>query len=83
MLTKARASKNEGCKIRWHLKIQTDHLILARKPNFKKINKIKRTYNIVNFNVHIIRVLFKKRKDEEIITPYLKKKKIRSWKWQW
>ena len=40
---------NETHKILWGLEIQTDHLILARRPDLETINTKKRICRIVNF----------------------------------
>ena len=43
--------ENETHKILWDFKIQTDHLITARRPDLVLINKKKRTCHIVDFAV--------------------------------
>ena len=43
--------ENDTHKLLWDFDIHTDHIILARRPDLIIINKIKRTYKIVNFAV--------------------------------
>ena len=43
--------ENNTHKLRWEFNIQTDHLIVARKPDLIKINKKKRICKIVDFAV--------------------------------
>ena len=43
--------ENETHKLRWDFEIQTDHLILARRPDLIIINKKERTYRILDFAV--------------------------------
>ena len=45
--------ENEICKIFWDFEIQTDHLILARWPDFMIVNKKKRTIWIMDFAVSV------------------------------
>ena len=51
MLNPAAVLENNRHKLRWDFDIQTDHLISARRSYLIIINKIKRTYNIVDFAV--------------------------------
>ena len=54
-------------KLLWDFDIQTDHLISARRPDFIIINKIKRTFKIVDFAVsvdHRIKLKENERKDK-------------------
>ena len=43
--------ENDTHKFLWDFDIHTDHLISASRPDFKIINKKKRTYKIVDFAV--------------------------------
>ena len=43
--------ENDSHKLLWDFNIQTDHLIPARRPDLKMINKKKRTCKIVDFAV--------------------------------
>ena len=43
--------ENETHKLFWDFKIQTDHLISARRPDIVMINKNSRTCRIVDFAV--------------------------------
>ena len=43
--------KNDTHKLLWDFNIQTDHQILARRPDLIIINKKKRIYKIVDFEV--------------------------------
>ena len=41
--------ENEMHKLHWDFKIQTDHLISAKQPDYIVINKEKRTCLVVDF----------------------------------
>ena len=43
--------ENKTHKLQWDFKTQTDHLILARRPDLTIINKKKRTWRNVDFAV--------------------------------
>ena len=43
--------ENETHKIPWHFEVQTDHLILARRPDLVMINKKKRICLTVDFAI--------------------------------
>ena len=45
--------ENETLKILWHFEIQTDHSILARRPDFVLIDKKEKTYHLVDFTVPV------------------------------
>ena len=51
MLNPESTSENETHKLLWDLKIQTDHLIPAKRLDQVIINKKKRTCRIVDFAV--------------------------------
>ena len=55
----------------YDFEIQTDHLILVRRPDLVLINKIKRTYHFVNFAVMASHKM--KIKQSEKINKYLPK----------
>ena len=44
---------NETHKICWNFEIQTDHLILTRRPNLMIVNKRKRTCHFVDFAIPV------------------------------
>ena len=59
--------ENATHKLLWDFNIQTDHLILTRKPDLIIINKNKRTCKIVDFAVpadHRIKLKECKKKDK-------------------
>ena len=45
--------ENEMHKLLWDFETQTDHLILARRPDLVIIKKKERTYKIVDFAVSV------------------------------
>ena len=43
--------ENDTHKLLWDFEIQKDYLIMARRPDLIIINKINRSYKIVDFSV--------------------------------
>ena len=63
-------------KLLWDFKIQTDHLISARRPDIVIINKKKRTYRNVDFAVpidHRVKLKMKRRINTSTLLVELKK----------
>ena len=61
------ALENKIHKILWDVKIQTDHLISARRPDLVIVNKKKRTCRIVDFAVpsnHRVKLNESEKKDK-------------------
>ena len=64
--------ENETYKLLWRFEIQTDHLILARRPDLIIINKIERTCRIVDFAVLVdLRKIERKQKEGKVPGPCL------------
>ena len=60
---------DETLKLLWDFNIQTDHLILARRPESVIINKQKKTCRIVDFVVpadHRVKLKESKKKDNNL-----------------
>ena len=55
--------KNETHKFLWEFEIQTDYIISTRRPGLVIINKKKRTYRIVDFADHRIKLKENEKKD--------------------
>ena len=51
--------ENDSHKLIWDFNIQSDHLILARRPDLIKINKKKRICKIVDFSIPADRINLK------------------------
>ena len=61
--------ENDSYKLLWDFNIQTDHLILARRPDHIIINKKKRIGKIVDFAVpadHRINLKESEKKDKHL-----------------
>ena len=59
--------QNETHKFLWDFEIQTDHLILARRPDQVVVDKKKRTYQIVDFDApadHWVKLKDSEKKDK-------------------
>ena len=67
MQNPASVRENSTHKLVWDFDIQTDYLISARSPDLIIINKNKRTYTIVEFADHKIKLKEYEKKDKYLV----------------
>ena len=75
--------ENETQKILWDFEIQTDHLMLVRRPDLVIINKKKRTCCIVDFAVPVDHRVKIKESKKGTNTKTLPENWESCWTWGW
>ena len=78
--------ENDTHKFLWDFDMHTDHLISARRPDLKIINKKMRICKIVEFAFpadHRIKLKECEKRDKYLDLARELKKNYGSWRWQW